>query len=115
MVLIASVSSAGSDEPAYLYILACAFASRIHKVEEGSDRKLDPALLHTSQGSHSLEKYLNIQDCLEKSLKIKCALKGTRKTLKGLEKSLSFTIYRRIQRCQEDSTLSMEILISIKL
>ena len=29
------------------------------------------------QGSHTLEKYLNIQDCLEKSLKIKFALKST--------------------------------------
>ena len=29
------------------------------------------------QGSHRLEKYLNIQDCLEKSLKIKLALKNT--------------------------------------
>ena len=38
------------------------------------------------QGSHRLEKYLNIQDCLEKSLKIKFALKNTGKTLKGLEK-----------------------------
>ena len=28
------------------------------------------------QGSHRLEKYLNIQDCLEKSLKIKFALKS---------------------------------------
>ena len=27
------------------------------------------------QGSHRLEKYLNTQDCLEKSLKIKFALK----------------------------------------
>ena len=44
-----------------------------------------------------LTKYLNIQDCLEKSLKIKFALKSTGKTLKGLEKSLNFTIYRRIQ------------------
>ena len=33
-----------------------------------------------------LVKYLNIQNCLEKSLKIKLALKGTWKTLKGLEK-----------------------------
>ena len=40
------------------------------------------------QGSHRLEKYLNIQDCLEKSLKIKIALKSTSKTHKGLEKSL---------------------------
>ena len=29
------------------------------------------------QGSHRLEKYLNIQDCLEKSLKINFALKST--------------------------------------
>ena len=29
------------------------------------------------QDSHRLEKYLNIQDCLEKSLKIKFALKST--------------------------------------
>ena len=29
-----------------------------------------------SQGLHRLEKYLNIQDCLEKSLKIKFALKS---------------------------------------
>ena len=42
------------------------------------------------QGSHRLEKYLNIQDCLEKSLKIKFALKSTWKTLNGLEKSLNF-------------------------
>ena len=28
------------------------------------------------KGSHRLEKYLNIQDCLEKSLKIKFALKS---------------------------------------
>ena len=47
------------------------------------------------QGSHRLEKYLNMLDCLERSLKIKFALKSTGKT-KGLEKSLDFTIYRRI-------------------
>ena len=29
------------------------------------------------QGSQRLEKYLNIQDCLEKTLKIKFALKST--------------------------------------
>ena len=52
-----------------------------------------------SQGLHRFEKYLNIQDCLEKSLKINFALKSTLKTLKGLEKSLNFTIYRRIQQC----------------
>ena len=36
------------------------------------------------QGSHRLEKYLNIQDCLIKSLKMKFVLKNTWKTLKGL-------------------------------
>ena len=51
------------------------------------------------QGWHRLEKYLNVQDCLEKSLKIQFALKSTGKTLQGLEKSLSYTIYWRIQHC----------------
>ena len=51
------------------------------------------------QGSHRLEKYLNIQDCLEKSLKMKFALKSTWKTLNGIEKSLNFTICKRIQHC----------------
>ena len=37
------------------------------------------------QGSHRLEKYLNIQDCLEKSLKIKFALKSTGKHSKALK------------------------------
>ena len=59
-------------------------------------------LLYVFQGLHRLEKYLNIQDCLEKSLKMKFALKSTWKTHKGLEKSLNFTIYRRIQQCFGD-------------
>ena len=46
------------------------------------------------QASHRLEKYLNIQECLEKSLKIKFA--------KDLEKSLNFINYRRIQQCFGD-------------
>ena len=33
--------------------------------------------LFGAQGSHRLEKYLNIQDCLENSLKLKFALKST--------------------------------------
>ena len=45
-----------------------------------------------SQGSHRLEKYLNIEGFLEKYLKIKSALKSTEKSLKGLEKSLKSTI-----------------------
>ena len=56
-----------------------------------------------TEGSHRLEKYLNILDCLEKSLKIKSALISTGKILKGLEKSLSFTM-----NLQEDSTLCLE-------
>ena len=47
------------------------------------------------QGFHRLEKYLNILDCLEKSLKIKFALKSTLNTLQVLE----------IYHLQEDSTM----------
>ena len=50
------------------------------------------SLFSLDQGSHRLQKHLNLQDCLEKSLKIIFALKSTRKTTKGLEKSLNFTI-----------------------
>ena len=35
------------------------------------------ASVNLVHGSHMLEKYLNIQYCLEKSLKIKFALKST--------------------------------------
>ena len=52
-----------------------------------------------TQGSHMLEKYMNIQDCLAMSLKIKFTLKSTGKTHKILEKSLNFTIYRSIKHC----------------
>ena len=37
------------------------------------------------QGSHRLEKYLNLEGFLEKSLKIKSALKSTGKSLKALK------------------------------
>ena len=47
---------------------------------------------HT-QGLHRLEKYLNLVDFLEKSLKIKSALKSTGKSLKNHEKSLNCTIF----------------------
>ena len=50
------------------------------------------------QGLHRLEKYLNIQDCLEKSLKIKSAFKSTRKALKVLE----------LYHLQEASTVFLE-------
>ena len=48
-----------------------------------------------SQGSHRLEKYLNLQGFLEKYLKIKSALKSFEKSLKSLEKSLNYTIFCR--------------------
>ena len=47
------------------------------------------------QGSHRLEKYLNLEGGLEKSLKIKSALESTGKSLKSLEKSLISTIFCR--------------------
>ena len=47
------------------------------------------------QGSHRLEKYLNLEGFLEKSLKIKSALKSTGKSLKSLEKSSNSTIFCR--------------------
>ena len=47
-----------------------------------------------TQGSHRLEKYLNLEGFLENSLKIKYALKST-------GKSLTFTIYRRMQQFLE--------------
>ena len=48
-----------------------------------------------NQGLHRLEKYLNLEGFLEKSLKIKFALKSTGKSLKGLEKFLNSSIFCR--------------------
>ena len=42
-----------------------------------------------------LEKYLNLEGFLEKSLKTKSALKSTGKSLKNLEKSLNSAIFCR--------------------
>ena len=42
-----------------------------------------------------LEKYMNLDGFLEKSLKMKSALKSTVKSLKSLEKSLNSTIFCR--------------------
>ena len=47
------------------------------------------------QGSHRLEKYLNLEGFLEKSLKIKYALKSTRNSCKGFEMSLKSSIFCR--------------------
>ena len=48
-----------------------------------------------NQGLYRLEKYLNLEGFLEKSLKIKSALKSTGKSLKSHEKSLNSTIFCR--------------------
>ena len=53
------------------------------------------------QGSYRLEKYLNIEGFLEKSLKTKSALKSTGESLQDLEKSLNFTIFCRTTRLEE--------------
>ena len=45
--------------------------------EISHDRVLTSMVSMVHQGSHMHEKYLNIQDCLEKYLKIKFALKST--------------------------------------
>ena len=51
--------------------------------------------LFLEQGLHRLEKYVNLEGFLEKSLKIKSALKSTGKSLKSLEKFLNSTIFCR--------------------
>ena len=57
-------------------------------------------VLYIKQGSHRLEKYLNLEGFLEKSLKIKSTLKSTGKSLKSLEKSLNSTIFCRTTHCR---------------
>ena len=49
--------------------------------------------LQLVQGLHRLEKYLNLEGFLEKSLKIKYGLKSTGKSCKGLEKSLNSLLF----------------------
>ena len=73
----------------------CTLKGHLDKLQAKEDSKSTLIFTHI-QDSHRLEKYLNIQDCLEKSLKMKFALKSTGKSRKGLEKVLNFTIYRRI-------------------
>ena len=51
------------------------------------------AIAYLEQGSHRFEKYLNLEGFLEKSLKIKSAMKSTGKSLKSLEKSLNSTMF----------------------
>ena len=57
----------------------------------------------TGQGSHRLEKYLDLEGFLEKSLKSKYALKSTGKSLKCHENYSNSSIFCR------DLTLLIEI------
>ena len=45
--------------------------------EDDGSPHFEDCKYHSQQGLHRLEKYLNIQDCLEQSLKIEFALKST--------------------------------------
>ena len=73
------------------------FVSHLSKVGAACSYRSRPIVTSfflVLQGSHTgLEKYLNLEGFLEKSLKIKFALKSTGKSLKGLEKSLISTIF----------------------
>ena len=52
-------------------------------------------LVSISRGSHRLEKFLNLEGFLEKSLQIKLVLKSTVKSQKSHEKFLNSTIFCR--------------------
>ena len=54
------------------------------------------------QGSHRLEKNLNLEGFLENSLKIKSALKRTGESLKSLEKSLNSTLFVGLSTVDRD-------------
>ena len=72
------------------------FRCQNQKVGSGQQmHEILPNMSRVNQGSHRLEKYLNLEGFLEKSLKIKSALKSTGKSLKSLEKSLNFKIFCR--------------------
>ena len=59
---------------------------------------MDNNIFGTVQGLYRLEKYSNLEGFLEKSLKIKSALKSTGKLLKSLEKSFNSTILCRTKQ-----------------
>ena len=66
------------------------------------------------QGSHWLEKYLNLEGFLDKSLKIKSALKRTGKSHKSLEKFLISTIFSSVGLSTVDRDLN-QYKISVSL
>ena len=67
----------------------CSTNSMIHM------HSVRPSSIRRYQGSHRLEKYLDLEGLHEKSLKIKYALKNYGKSLKCLEKSLNSSIFCR--------------------
>ena len=73
-------------------VLVVAFISLKFKI---NNHYLQNKMLGVYRGSHRLEKYLNLEGFLEKSLKIKYALKRTGTSFKGLEKSLNSSIFCR--------------------
>ena len=70
---------------------------RIHIVHQMSSKPAKDTSWHelACVSGQLLEKYLNLEGFLEKSLKIKSALECTEKPLKSLEKSLNSTIFCR--------------------
>ena len=56
--------------------------------------------------------YLNLEGFLEKYLKIKSAVKSTRKSLKSPEKSLNSTIFCRTYHCDRDLS-QYKIVVSL--
>ena len=84
--------------------LANSFSSFVRLLTP-EDREM---IVYQLQCSHRLEKHLNLEGLLEKSLMIISALKSAGKSLKGLEKYLNSTIFCR-------TTLLIETLISLKL
>ena len=61
-----------------------------------------PASMRETQGLHRLEKYLNLEGFLEKSLKIKSALKGSGKSLKSLENFRNSTFFVVLSNVDRD-------------
>ena len=61
--------------------------------DQFSERSQVMGTILLRQCSHRLQKYLYLEGFLEKSLKIKSAMKNTGKSLKSLEKSLNSTIF----------------------
>ena len=59
---------------------------------------------------YRLEMYLNLEGFLEKSSKIKSALKSPGKSLKGFKKSLNSTIFCRTKHCLTETEISIKLM-----